>query len=296
MHEDLKQYLGKPKPCLICNHNKKKIWARDNIFEAVECCNCGFVWVDPFLTKEGLNQQYKNYIQHRLEEKVRMTQRDKMYEIDRELLQRFVDQGRLLDIGCSGGFFLDKLSNKFDKYGIEIDPEAVNYARQHFSFGKQVYNCQLGEDNFPKKYFDVIIMRGVIEHLPDPKSALKRVSELLKENGYFYIAATPNVDSFCAYLYRKKWRLFNPIQHIYYFSLKTLSNLASVFELQLVDKDYPYLDTPYANAKLDYAKILKDVQLINEGKREKIKDSPPFWGSIMNAIFQKRHEKEINKK
>ncbi len=288
MYKDLKQYLGKPRPCLICNHNKKRVWARDDIFKAVECCNCGFVWIDPCLTKEGLNQHYKNYIQPRLEDKVKMTQRDKMYELDRNFLQRFVNKGKLLDVGCSGGFFLNKLSNKFDKYGTEIDPKAVNYARKHFSFGKHVYNCQIGEDNFPKKYFDVITMRGVIEHLPDPKSAVKRVSELLKDNGYFCIAATPNVDSFCAYLYREKWILFGSIPHIYYFSLKTLTSLINSFGFQLVASHYPYLETPYANPRLDYAKIVRDIQLVNKGNRKKIKKSPPFWGSVMNIIFQKK--------
>ena len=41
--------------------------------------------------------------------------------------QRLGDlKGKLvLDVGCNGGFFLSKLSDKFEKFGMEIDEDSV---------------------------------------------------------------------------------------------------------------------------------------------------------------------------
>lgn len=286
-YKKFRKFLGKPKPCILCGPQKKKIWAREGIFKAVECKSCGLIWIDPFLTKEGLQLYYSNYIEHRLKDSKARQLRDRMYEIDRDFLQRYISEGKILDIGCNGGFFLNKLSKKFDRYGIDIDPKAVRYAHRHFTFGRHVYNYRLIEDRFPEEYFDVLIMRGVIEHLPDPKSAVERVSSLLKKKGLFYITATPNADSFCAYFYREKWRLFDPIQHIYYFNIRNLSRLVGLYRLKLLAWDYPYLETPYANIKLDYARVVKDLQLITKGKPELVTQSPPFWGSMLTVIFQK---------
>lgn len=287
-YSEFKKYLGKPKKCAICGSLKKKSWAKVSIFKAVECCRCGLVWIDPFLTEKGLDYYYCNYIQHRLEDKNNLHLREKMYKIDKDYLEKFVSSGRLLDIGCNGGFFLSKLNNKFKKFGIDIDIKAVEHAKNNFAFGKNIKCCKLGKDDFPEGYFDVVTMRGVIEHFSDPLNVIKNVARLLKNNGYFYIAATPNVDCFCAYLYREKWRMFLPIQHLYYFSIKTLTKLVRKVNLRVISVDYPYLETPYADSKNDYEKVLKDHHLIINGKRNLVNNSPAFWGSMMTVVMQKQ--------
>ena len=108
LYANLKKYLGKPKACIVCGMNKKQFWARAGIFKAVKCASCGFVWIDPFLTQEGLDIYYHDYIKHRLQQKKKYNQRNKMYEIDVRFVQDHVVSGKLLDIGCSGGFFLSK--------------------------------------------------------------------------------------------------------------------------------------------------------------------------------------------
>ncbi len=93
------------------------------------------------------------------------------------------------------------------------------------------------------------MVSGTIEHLPDPVSAIKKVSELLKFGGYYCICATPNSDSFAAELYRDKWTLYHPVQHIWHFSPKTLIRICSKFRLKLVAQDFPYLGIPYENVR-----------------------------------------------
>jgi len=290
IREDLEayaKYLTEYKDCIICGSRDHEPWARYSSYKAVRCKKCGLVWINPHLSEEGLNRYYSDYIGMRSKNEIKTGQRKIQYQIDKEFIESWISSGKVLDVGCGGGFFLNALSDSFEKHGTEIDPEAVNYARQNFPFGENINRVKLEEVTYPKGYFDLIVMRGVIEHLPDPKSAVAKVSFLLKNEGYFYIAATPNVNSFCANLYREKWNQFHPIRHIFYFSADTMSKLCLPFHLKLVGRYYPYEETPYANLEYDHEEVLKAWQLKKQGKFDEVDRSSSFWGNMMNLVFKK---------
>lgn len=285
--EIYKKFLTVKRNCLICRSSKYRFWARQGSYKAVKCKRCGFIWINPSLNTQGLNLYYQNYIGMRFRDKIKTKQRKLQYQLDKNFIESFISTGKVLDVGCSGGFFLNVLSKKFEKHGIDIDQEAVKYARKTYSFGKNILCQDFLQTSYPKESFHLIIMRGLIEHLPDPVLAIKKVSQLLRPEGFYFIAATPNVDSFCANLYREKWNLFHPIRHIFYFSPKTLSKICSKYGLKLIAKDFPYLEGPYANPEKDIKEVLKAINLKKKKKFKKIKRSPAFWGNIMNLIFKK---------
>jgi len=288
--EDLEVYSGYltvNKNCLICETNENELWAEYGSFKAVQCKKCGFVWINPYLNEEGLKKYYQNYIGMRFKDEVKTKQRQIQYRIDKDFIETFISGGRVLDVGCSGGFFLDVLGSNFDKHGIEFDAEAVKYARENYSFGKNINNIDLEYAPYSPESFDLIIMRGVIEHLPEPRKALKKAASFLKRGGYFYVAATPNVESFCAGLYRQKWNQFHPIRHIFYFSPRTLFEFCISEGLRLVAKDFPYIETPYAKVEKDHDDVLNALQMKHSNRFDKVGRSPAFWGNMMNIIFQK---------
>lgn len=285
--EAYKAYLQHYQDCIICGGKENKLWASYGSYKAVQCDKCGFVWINPNLTEEGLGKYYQDYIGMRFKDEAKTKQRQIQYQIDKNFLETYISSGKVLDVGCSGGFFLNTLSDKFEKYGIELDAEAVKYAKSNYAFGKNIHDINLEEAPFSNGYFDLIIMRGVIEHLPDPKGALKKVSELLKERGYFFIAATPNVDSFCANLYREKWNQFHPIRHLFYFSPATFSKMCISANLKLIAKDFPYLETPYADVEKDHLEVLSAIQLKNNNQFDKVQRSRAFWGNMMSLIYKK---------
>ncbi len=289
MYDEFKEYLGPARPCLICgddpNASARTLWAEQEYFRAVKCEKCGLVTVDPGLTEEGLNVYYSNNIGRRFNDDKKMRDRERQYLLDSDFLEAFISSGKVLDVGCNGGFFLRTLSDAFEKYGIEIDDEAVNYANRHFDFN--IRQEWIGEDSFEKSTFDVIIFRGVIEHMYDPKSALDRVHALLKPNGKLFFSATPNLSSFCADFYREKWGLWHPIQHINIFSVDTLHALMGKERYAIIATDYPYLGTPYENQTEDYQKLKRDIILKEKGQWDSVEKSPPFWGNMMTVIFEK---------
>lgn len=285
--EAYKDYLRYYQDCIICGCKEYKLWASYGSYKAVRCAKCGFVWMNPALTEDGLKKYYQDYIGMRFKDEVKTKQRQVQYQIDKNFLEAYITHGKVLDVGCSGGFFLSALCDDFEKYGIEMDAEAVKYARDNYSFGRNINDTRLEDSPFPDEYFDLIIMRGVIEHLLDPKGALKHVSRLLKKGGYFFIAATPNADSFCADLYRMKWNQFHPVRHLYYFSPATLSKLCASFDLKLIAKDFPYPDTPYADIENDHLEVLRALELKKINQFDKVKRSRAFWGNMMNLIYKK---------
>jgi len=285
-----KKYYGLKRSCLMedstCNEENMENWAQDEYFEAVRCQKCELVIIDPSLNQDGLNAYYNDYIGNRFDQKQKFEDRKVQYQIDKAFIESHIAEGNVLDVGCNGGFFLNALSGNFNKYGIEIDPKAVQYAKEEF--GIDVFQGEIGNDKFEDGFFDLIIFRGVIEHLLDPKLALDRSRDLLKTGGLLYFCATPNLDSLCAEVYREKWKLFHPIEHINIFSVKTLHALMGVENFSIYEERYDYLNTPYENQKEDYKKLQEDIILKNNGDWDKVEKSPPFWGNMMSVIFSKK--------
>ena len=143
--------------CISCNSKKFKEFSNSKFFPSVKCCNCGLIWMQPSFSEKGLQKYYSDYIgRRRVNNKEKMEQRQEQYKIDIEFIQRHVSEGLMLDIGCSGGFFLNGFSEKFEKHGIEIDQNAVDFANKNFDnlSGKvsctnlEDYNTNLNFDSF----------------------------------------------------------------------------------------------------------------------------------------------------
>ena len=288
-YKKMKIFLGKVRKCCVCGNNsnkrKKSIWAKDKYFKAITCEKCGFISVDPCISEEGLKIYYQSNMDRRLIVKKKMKLRNIQYFNDRDFVMKYIKKGKMLDVGCGGGFFLSKFSRNFNKIGLDLDKRSAEVGKKKFNM--KILNKKLGEENLNKGSFDLIIFRGVIEHLYDPKKATDRAYKLLKKGGYLYFCATPNANSFPAWLYKSKWNLWHPVQHINIFSSNTLLKMCGKNRFKKIDEKYEYLETPYANPVKDYKKIFN---FISEKKYNKNYNSvsPPFWGNMLSLILQKK--------
>ena len=274
--------------CILCHSKTNYEWASQPApFRAVKCADCGFVWMQTQPTPNTLDKYYSNFIgRRRLSNPSKMQQRSLQYEDDKLILQQYVREGRLLDVGCNGGFFLNCLDKTFEKHGIEVDSTAVKYAQENFNFGNNVRCGNILEANYPEGSFDVLVMRGTIEHVTKPVEVIERCSKLLKKGGFFYITATPNVDSLAAELFRDRWVVFHPVQHLWHFSPNTLRSICDRFGMTFVSVTFPYLGTSYENYKSDLSQM-SDEMTSQEPNTLKKNISPPFFESMMSIIFKK---------
>lgn len=287
-YAEYESYLEPPRPCPLCRGSQVEDWAVTGVFRAVRCVDCTHVFMHQVLSSEGLTRYYDDYVTFRLSNSEQMSQRAIMYEIDRDFLLRHVTSGRLLDVGCSTGDFLRVLGSQFDSYGVDRDSTAVQIARDRNDW----LSPRITRGDFEKLEdqegpFDVIVLRGVLEHLVDPLRSLEQIGKLVVGGGVFFITATPNVESPCAELFRDRWNQFDPIQHVSHFSAAQLSKVLQPSGLELEAQYYPYLETPYARPQDDLARVLEGVRAAGEGSRSVLPRSPAFWGNMMTLVFRK---------
>ncbi|MCX8112842.1 MAG: class I SAM-dependent methyltransferase [Bacteroidia bacterium] len=129
----------------------------------------------------------------------------------------YKSQCRLLEIGCGTGWFLKIMQNHgWEVYGIEPDADAVEIAQKHYGLTKNqvlVGTLSLNELPFPRESFDAIIIRHVIEHVPNPKEVLAKAFQLLRKGGVIALA-TPNGRSLASRWFGRYWRGLTPPWHL----------------------------------------------------------------------------------
>jgi SAM-dependent methyltransferase len=163
------------------------------------------------------------------------------------------DGGRLLEIGCAFGFFLEEARGFYDVAGIEIADAAVAFCQ---SRGLAVINGVAEESTFRQLgMFDVIVLLDVVEHLPDPRSCLALCRRHLNPGGIIVIS-TGDFASIYARLAGRKWRLMTPPQHLWFFTPESMRRLSHSLGLQLQTYDHPWKVVPLALVKFQLGRLL----------------------------------------
>ena len=79
-------------------------------------------------------------------------------------------RGRLLEVGCAYGFFLEQARASFDAIGLDVNADAIAAARR---LGTNAL-CAEFLDYQPAGTFDVVCMWDTIEHCSSPGRPSKR--------------------------------------------------------------------------------------------------------------------------
>jgi SAM-dependent methyltransferase len=200
-----------------------------NGYRLVQCSRCGLVFVENRPSEQELSQFYNKDGYH-----VELTDDSSPASLwhkrtaarQFQFLRRYKKSGRVLDVGCSVGFFLRVAKEQgWETFGVDQNMRSIQYARDNY--GLNVMNGALEEAGFPPKSFDVVTLWDVIEHLPAPIGTLRQIAGLLKDDGIL-VFETPNIDGLFPRLsYRVgKWMNYwphpTPPGHLFQFSMKTI--------------------------------------------------------------------------
>lgn len=235
--------------CYLCGVPGKTRYQgfKDRLFSAPgewnlkECPNpeCGLIWLDPVPVEEDIGKAYQNYYTHnvclkkdvksvtfrvinflfsRITRVIREQRRiNYMYLVD-------VRPGKLLEVGCGSGQFLDRMRRAGWKVeGVEIDSHAAEYARK--KYGVPVHVGSLESVQYPDNTFDAVTMNHVIEHVYDPVALLQECRRVLKPGGRMVIV-TPNIRGYGHRRFRQYWRGLEPPRHLYLFLPEALRMVA----------------------------------------------------------------------
>jgi SAM-dependent methyltransferase len=176
-------------------------------------------------------------------------QREKMYLQEHKRIVARCQFGRVLDIGCGIGGFLQTFDDRWEKYGFEPSDFAAEKARGHgITMLRSVQSADFA-------FFDVVIFRGTLQHINFPMRALVQAARVLKPGGLLVILATPDSDSLVYKLFGQLPAL-DPSRNWVLFGSRFLSNILSRLEFEKIEVLHPYWGTPYANPIMDFFKFL----------------------------------------
>lgn len=211
------------------------------------CINptCGVLWLDPAPPPHELWKAYASYHTHTRKTTDRFAKATLSlvhrliklfllplwigYGLKREAdYLRFMTLanepiGKLLDVGCGGGRFLNRMKRQgWQVEGTDFDEQATKKVTSRY--GIKTHVGDLPQCALPADSFDVITMSQAIEHLYDPLTTLRECLRILKPGGLL-VMTTPNAKSIGACEFGAFWRGWEAPRHLHLFSVESLQQL-----------------------------------------------------------------------
>jgi SAM-dependent methyltransferase len=218
-------------------------------FHMVRCNGCGLYRQNPRLAWLSLSsyypEDYASYPKLSRESGSFLRRLDKRYGPWKRLraIERFQKGGKLLEVGCGTGYFLEETlrSGRWDVTGVEPTRSAAEYTRQ--KLGVPVIQSRFAEAGLQPGSFDVVVMWNVVEHFDRPIQDLRLARQLLKDHGWL-VFSIPNIESLEARLFGPYWVGWDMPRHLYLFPRKVM--LAIMKELGFHTAALRCLSTSYS--------------------------------------------------
>lgn len=219
--------------CALCGSAERQGLFDVDGYPIARCRACTLVQADVYLERRELEQIYdQDYFRGEVfhdyfgERDVRVAAAAEAIRT----LARMVQGGRLLDVGCGAGFFLEAASRVYDGTGIELSAFASEHARREL--GHRVITGDVTDGVLAGEHFDVITLWNTVEHLNDPLQALEAVAHLSRP-GSLLVLSTGDVSGPLARRNLREWNLMSPPYHLYFFSPRTIELLLARTGFQL---------------------------------------------------------------
>ncbi len=235
--------------CLVCGHAEADCVLRAPDFEyhcrpgewtLVECARCGHVFLDPLPELEEIPTLYPpGYYTVNRSSPIHMegaVVEAKMVK-DAEALRRQVgarEVGSIVDMGGGNLTRLVHLKEVFSR-GSKLPVEAACLDLQFDASARQAAeaagiacisgNVETDLSGLRDGGYDLVILRQLIEHLRDPRAALRQIHAKLSRQGILVID-TPNRGGWDYQLFRKRyWGGYHVPRHFHLFTLEALAAL-----------------------------------------------------------------------
>lgn len=158
----------------------------------------------------------------------------------------YAEGGSVLDYGCGDGTFLEQFIG-WHCYGVEISEYCIEICR-----AKGI--TMLDTADFEDGTLDLVVFRGVLQHLDNPFHALHEAARLLRAGGTVAILAQPDADSLCYKLFGTLPAL-DPPRNWWIPGLGELRNILRNLGLGVIRIERPYWHGPYASPVKDFTRF-----------------------------------------
>jgi 2-polyprenyl-3-methyl-5-hydroxy-6-metoxy-1,4-benzoquinol methylase len=225
-------------------------------WDLARCERCGVLWIHPMPSADEIGAFYATYYTHSsdppparlqglrqalradwtrhgetgaptgLRSRLLLAVPFVRQELEFEYMDlRFRPAGRVLDVGCGSGGFLQRMQAiGWQVEGVEMDDSAARVASVALS--GPVHVGGLEQAGLPAGRFDAVTMSHVIEHVPDPAAYLREAFRVCRPGGRL-VLATPNARALGHRVFRNAWRGLEVPRHLHVFTVGTLSALVA---------------------------------------------------------------------
>ena len=133
--------------------------------------------------------------------------------------------GKILDVGCGDGLFFDELADFGEVQGVESDASVVTERYRH-----QIHLGPFDDSYQPGNRYSLILMLDVLEHISDPRGALRHAVELLEPDGIVIITVPA---------FRLLWTSHDILNHHFTrYTKHTFSQVAQQAGLRIIRSQY----------------------------------------------------------
>lgn len=182
----------------------------------------------------------------------------------------YIEGGKLLDVGCGNGRFLMTMrSFGWDVQGVELSENGVKVCH---AAKLPVHHGDLASASFSNAGFDLITVRHVIEHIPEPHAFMVELARILKPGGHLVIE-TPNSEALGRQWLGPNWFANEVPRHLILYNRRSLSLLAARYGLKTLTQHLDSTPKIFLNS-IDY--VLK-----NRGKPSK----RIWWRRVLARLY-----------
>lgn len=242
LRDEIAQHI----PCPVCDSWDATLEFTKDWFTFSRCTECSMVYLNPRLTEQATYDFYNSpwnaiYNETKFATVSDSTSLDDaINRANLERIQRAGGRGELLEIGFASGVFLRAAKRAgFSVHGIELN--ADNYRAVRAELGPTMHDVDLFRASLPAAFFDVVYMRDVFEHVPEPKAMLREIHRIARPGALLYIEV-PNIEGLIYKVVRERHVCIFGFEHLNYWSPETLRKILELTGFTVRETTFASLD------------------------------------------------------
>ena len=254
----IEQFLAQPQTkasyerskCPTCNNQTDSALFTKNNGEYCYCSDCRHIYLANPLGQRQLIEFYSGYPTSSLDWHVNESHfYERIYSKGLDLIKGVCQSGNLLDIGCSGGYFLSIAHKRgYKVHGIEPNEIESSHAKRE---GFKILGSTI-DDLHESTAFEIVTLWDVLEHIPNPIDYLKQIKSHLSPGALIFVQI-PTCDSLAARVMRGACNMFDGIEHLTLFSAHSLDLAFSKAGYALVDRQSVISESQVLQNFMSYA-------------------------------------------